>query len=214
MHRPILAYITLWFHWILAVVVLTFWKRATSPQRLVILVILLIAGSSALEYYQANLGQNNLWITHFSTLFEFLLLSRVFYIWKKKEKQKKVIFVLAIVLVVVWILSKVTIEHFDRYDSYSAGIVRTLEIIYAISLFFDILNDAHTIPWNDARVWIASGVIIYSSGVILVFVVFNELLKISAPVLRSLWNINWILLILSSSMYLRGIMCKEPKQNY
>jgi hypothetical protein len=214
MHRPILAYITLWFHWILAVVVLTLWKRATSPQRLIILVILLIAGSSVIELYLANIGQNNLWVMHFSTLFEFLLLSRVFYIWKKKARQKKVIFILALVVVVVWILSKVTIEQFDRYDSYTVGIVRIIEIIYAISLFFDILVDTHTIPWKDARVWIASGVIIYSSGVVLLFVVFNELLKISAPVLRSLWNINWILLILSSLMYLRGIMCKEPQENY
>jgi NADH:ubiquinone oxidoreductase subunit 6 (subunit J) len=174
----------------------------------------MIAGSSVLEIILIKLGKHNLWVTHFSTLIEFLLLSGVFYIWKKKKRQKQTIVILASVFIVLWIVSKYTFESFEQYDNYTTGIARVLEIAYAISLLFDILQDAHTTLWKDARIWVASGVLIYSAGVILVFVLFNELFKVSESVLRLLWHINWSLLILSSILYFRGIMCREPQENY
>jgi hypothetical protein len=212
MHDPILLTITEWFNWILAVVVLTFWRRVTLPQRLIILLIVMIAGSDLLELILTKSGKHNLWVSHFSTLIEFLLMSGVFFLWNKNGKKKSAIVLLAIAFIMLWIVSKLTFEPFDRYDSYTTGIARALEIIYAVSLLFDVLKDPNLVIKNDARVWVSSANIVYSTGCLLIFTLFNTLLKYSVELFKVLWPLNWVLLIISSSLYFKGILCRVPQE--
>jgi hypothetical protein len=214
MHDPILLTITDWFNWIIAVVVLTFWKRVTLPQRLVILLIVMIACSDLLELIFTKLGKHNLWISHFSTLIEFMLMSGVFFLWNKSRIMKSAIYFFAIAFIVLWLVSKLTFEPFDRFDSYTTGIVRALEIIYAVSLLLEVLKDPGIVIKNDARVWISSATIIYSTGCLLIFTLFNTLLQFSVDLLKTLWPMNWVLLIISSLLYFKGIMCKVPQDGY
>ncbi len=214
MHDPVLLTITVWFQWILAIVAMTFWRRAAIAQRLVILLFVLIAGSYLLEEFLIKLGRHNLWVSHYSTLIEFLLMSGVFVIWNNNGKKKSAIVVLAIAFIMLWIVSKLTFEPFDRYDSYTTGIARALEIIYAVSLLFDVLKDPNLVIKNDARVWVSSANIIYSTGCLLIFTLFNTLLKFSVELFKVLWPLNWILLIISSSLYFKGILCKVPQEGY
>jgi hypothetical protein len=141
-------------------------------------------------------------------------MSGVFFLWNESKKKKSAIFVLSTIFVVLWVISKLTFESFDLYDSYTTGIARALEIIYAVSLLFDVHKDPSVMIKNDARVWVSSANIMYSAGCLLIFTLFNALLKFSVELFKVLWPMNWVLLIISSLLYFKGILCRVPQEGY
>jgi hypothetical protein len=74
-----------------------------------------------------------------------------------------------------------------------------------MSIFFDILKDFNVPLKNDPRIWFASGIIIYSTGSLLLCILFMEIAKLPIEFFKAIWRINLILNIVSELLYARGI---------
>jgi hypothetical protein len=104
-------------------------------------------------------------------------------------------------------VGKCTFEPFSVFDSYTSTIAKMVYIVVATSMLFNIQKDSLSVLRIDARVWVASGLIIYSAGTLLMFALFNVMLKESPNLVKAIWPVNWLLYIIVNLFYARAIWC-------
>jgi len=204
----ILFYIMLFLECIIAVWVLFRWKHSTVQQRLIILLLVAAPIIAIADLWMALHYIRNLWVAHISTLIEYVLVLSMCYLWKPKTINKSILLVGIIAFIVLWIVSKFTFETLYRADSYTSSIAKIIEIITAGLLLFDVLGDSNVVVKTDARVWVSSGIIIYSAGTLFLFALQNIMLDNSPELIKTLWPINWILSIVFTFLLARGIWCR------
>jgi hypothetical protein len=172
-----------------------------------------MALSALAEYLMGIYGIHNIWVIHLSTIIEFLIIVSMFFLWEKNIYRKQTILILGCFYVIFWILAKSTFESLDNIDVYTSIVAQAIYIVLAVSLLFNVFKDAQISLKNDPRIWIASGLLLYSAGTIFVASLFNEILNAMPELLNTLWHINWILVILITLFFARGIWCQVPKVN-
>ncbi|MBN1397299.1 MAG: hypothetical protein JXA06_04625 [Bacteroidetes bacterium] len=211
MNIPVLVYITLFTECIVAMWVVYRWRYSTKPQRLISFLIIFTAISAIADIIMAFYNINNLWLGNISNLVEYAIILYVCYLWKSK-KISKIILISGITgYSILWIISKFTFEPIFMPDSYTSVIAKIIEIIVSALILFDVLQDTDIKLKNDVRLWFSSGVIIYSSGTLFLFGLFNMMLDTSPELIRTLWPINWILSIVYILLLARGVWCRTAR---
>jgi hypothetical protein len=184
------------------------WKQSTKAQRFLIIFVIEMFVVGFVEVMLSYFHRHNLWLISLSTLAEYILIVIIFYYLKTKERDKSLLLLVGVSFILFWLISKLTFEPFSTFNGYTSVVARLLQIFISVSILFDILKDPNVRLKNDPRIWIASGIITYSTGSLLLCILFMEILKISPQLIKALWPINWILIIVSDLLYARGIWCQ------
>jgi len=211
MDRPILSYIMLAVESAVAVLVIFRWKHTTIHQRPIILLLIATPAIAITELWMGFNGIRNLWVAHIATLLEYVLILSTYYIWEPKTINKRILLIWIISFIVLWVISKFTFETFYFLDIYTSIIAKIIEIITSALVLFNVLEDPDAIVKTDARVWISSGIIIYESGTLFLFALFNIMLDTSPELIKTLWPINWILSIVFTLLLARGVWCRATQ---
>jgi hypothetical protein len=209
---PLLLYITIVVQTVVAVWALFFWKRSTFSQRCIIILLVEMSLSSIIERAMGMHHIHNLWVMHISTLIEFLIIMTMFYGWKKTRTEKRLLILISCAFALFWSASKIFFESFEQMDTYSYAVAQMIYISLAMSLLFDVLKDSKTLLKHDARIWIASGMVIYSTGTLVVVSLFNVIVTSMPQLFITVWHINWVLVIITALFYARGIWCQVPHE--
>lgn len=185
-----------------------FWKRSSAPQRYAIVYLVEMAVSGLVEYLMSIKGIHNIWVIHLSTIIEFIIIGLMFYVWEKNLYFKRAILVFGFCYIVFWLIAKASFESFSKLDTYTSIAAQVMYIVLAVNMLFNVLRDTHIPLKNDARLWMASGLLIYSAGTLFIVALFNTILEVMPEMLNVLWHINWILVIVIILFYARGIRCR------
>jgi hypothetical protein len=211
MKHPLIGFLTIALELVIAVWASFFWKRSTFSQRCIIVLIAEIALSGIIEAWAGLYNIRNLWVIHFSMLLEFLIITAMFYGWKKRKRAKSLLLVLCCLFLFLWVLSKYSFEPFTQMDSYTSN-ASVFFIAVASSVFLDVTKDRQTVIMSDPRIWAAAAILIYSSGSLILVSLFNDMLRVSIDFLRKIWQINIALVIISTFLFARAIWCTGTKQ--
>jgi hypothetical protein len=206
---PILAYIA--FGAILFAMLVGGFNYRNLPRALRILVWLL-SFNVVLTTVERILGMNNiknLWMMHISTAVEYLLFFFIFYIWIEFSRTRLVLKTALVLFSCLWIISKFTFEPFSQADDLTAAVSKVIQIFFSSLLLVDVIKESDIVWKKDSRFWIASGTIIYCSGTIFLFALFNPMLAASRELLKTVYMINWILVILANVFYSIGFLCRK-----
>jgi hypothetical protein len=210
---PPLLFATFCIEGIVTIWALFQWKQSEFQQRFLIVFLTMISMVEITESWMALYNIHNLWLINVSSFGECLALLGLFYSWKTKIKDKRLIAVIAILFVIIWCLSKFTFEPFDQIGSFTSGIAKLIEIAFAIWILFDVLKDPKASPKIEPRIWAASAVIIYAAGSLLLFALFYTMLRESHQLFKTVWPINWLLMDISFLLYARAIWCPGTKSD-
>jgi hypothetical protein len=189
------------------------WKSVRGAQRVLIVLLIEIPCSSWLETFASLGGKNNLWVIHVSTLCEFLLVVSMFILWKERRGEKRALLYLCCLFAMVWVIGKLTFEPMIRFDSYTGAAARVIETIIAIAALVDVLNGRLPDIRKDPRFWVSSAIIIYSTGSLMMVVLFNEMMSISSELVKKVWPFNWLLFAASLVLMARGLMCRVDRRD-
>jgi hypothetical protein len=179
------------------------------PLRILVWLIVFNVGETAIEWTLASFSIHNLWISHINTLVEFFFMVLLFSSWVKQKRIRLVLLVCFMTFIVLWITSKFSFEPFTHIDGWTATLSKILQVVFSIVLLLDVVKEVEIIWTNDPRFWVAAGIIIYSAGSLFMFALFNKMLMVSPDRLRFVWSLNWILMIVSNLLYVRGFLCKK-----
>ncbi len=154
------------------------------------------------------------WVVHVYTLFEYGFLVWLFSLWERHPNRQKWLRMSIAVFAVIWLLSKVFIEDLSRFDSYTTsleGVV--LMAVSAYSLFMLSYEDT-TVMYLDPRFWVACGILIYFTGSLMLFALFNLSEAFAFPNSIFRWPIHSILNIVKNLCFLGAFLCHNQRRNY
>jgi hypothetical protein len=211
MRFPVLFYVAIVIQGIVVLVGGFRYRSLPHPLRLLEWLLLFIFMWGFIEWIFASHGINNLWMSHVSTVVEFVTVTLIFSSWLKFRYSHQMLFVLLIGFAILWIVSKFTFEPFARFDGLTAALSKILQITLSVLLLIKLVkeSDSEVVWTQDPRLWVAIGIILYSAGSLFIFALFNKMLQVSPDRLIQVWSLNWTLIILSNLLYAWSFLCKK-----
>jgi hypothetical protein len=147
--------------------------------------------STSVTYWMGRSNINNLWVLHLYTLLSTLVLLYVFVIWENHPAVRRVMSGSAFFFAVIWGLSKLFLEDFALFDSFTMPLAAVLLVSAAVRTLWSITGSTKHSVVRDARFWVAVGVIIECCTTVLSFSAGNLLLA-DRSVFLSLFGVYWI----------------------
>jgi hypothetical protein len=154
-------------------------------------------------------SKNNLFLYHFSTPIQYAILCYYFLLLFGQNKNKKILFVSAISVVIVLILSLFfnSISQYFSYASMMKNIIITiLVLIYFRKIFISSVNYENPVEEN---VWICTGLFIYSLGNFFIEGSFNYLMEEAKDISHKLYYLHVALDFLFSIIFICAVAFKK-----
>ena len=154
---------------------------------------------------------NNLWMMHLFTPIQFGLLMWIFSFWFEGPIRSVALLSIPI-FTLFWVIMLLFFESFTQFNTYTRPVeALVLIVVSGYTLYKTNKEDAETI-FRMPRFWVASGTLIYFSGMILLYAVSNNLLAMSMETLRMVWlTIQTSSQIMSNLLFIGGFLCLSPR---
>ena len=139
--------------------------------------------------------ESNLWLIHLYTLTEFILLG-LFYksVLKRPQWLNQNFKLILLVGSVLVIANTLFLQPITQFNSYAETMENIILIGFSISLFFHIINEESELYQSKALKWINSGILLYLSGSLFIFLFSQYSMDILPDhFLHYLWLFNLIL---------------------
>ena len=144
-----------------------------------------------LASYLKNLGINNLYLSHYYFILQFLLLSYFYYQVLENDFQKKIIKItVPLCLLILGIQYWYNLELFYKFNLFEIFITSFLLIIFAMFHFYNILNE------KRIYYYINSGIFIYLFGSTFLFITGNLINTLTNDFRNIIWILNGFLYII------------------
>jgi len=206
---PLTFYLCLYFITLVSVIGIVKYKHLSNSLRFIEWYVVSSVISAWIEHVLGSYYHiHTLWLFHFNTFIELLLVLFALYHWRSSELNGKLLKWSFYVYAIVWIVGMFTFEPLTMSDDYSGSISQLIQLGFSIWLLFTVLEDDSVIWKNDPRFWVASGIILYCASTFFLFSLFDVLLSKSSQMLRTLTYLNWWFIILTYIFYLRAFLCK------
>jgi hypothetical protein len=160
--------------------------------------------SSIVMKLYAMEGQNNMPAFHVYTILEFLLLSLFYRQLFKGKKLYRLIPAAAVLYTGFWIINILLWQPLTKYNSYSRSAEALLLILYALAYFKYMLDGQLALPYYKAINWINTGLLLYFSGALSLFICGN-LIMTSLALNTIIWNIHASLVLLMYLFFTIGL---------
>ncbi len=152
------------------------------------LLVFLAAFTFLISFVLWKKGINNLFILHFYTIFEFLLLSLYYYIELKGFIIKKLYIAVVAAFVIFSIANSVFLEPLTVNNTYARAVESLILISFSITVFYRIVKEARILKLEESPVfWINSAVLLYFSGNLFLFTFSNYVLTMTQGTGMQVW---------------------------
>jgi len=195
------------------------WKKSFKIFSILLcitLIIELFAISWEWDFYKNNiwnLPQSNLWIYNGFTTVRHIFLMTFFYYIINSPILKKMILWTSFIFFIFSLINYCLIQTPFKVNSYSMIISNTLITSIVILFFKQILNDRKVIRLiSSTEVWIGIGILLYYSGTLPLFILFNKLIASNSPLLTTLLFINDGLNVIMYSLFFTAFLCSPQIQ--
>jgi hypothetical protein len=209
MRIPVLYYLCLLIQIITALVGGFRYRNLPRPVRILEWLMIVSVIDSGLKWLLISFHVHTLWTSHFYTLIELICIVSMYSLWMEQHGKKMILKLCLFVFIFLWIVSKFSFEPLSIADDGTAAVSKVFQIVFSAYLLLLIVKE-NTLVWtNDPRFWIVTSTIIYAAGSLFWYALFNKMLEISPDLLKQSYSLNWILLIVSNLLYVRGFLCKK-----
>lgn len=209
MRLPILFYFSLLVEIVTALVGGFRYRNLPCPLRILEWLIIISLLEVGLQWTMASYNIRNLWTSHFYTLIEIVFVVLMYSSWMKKRQNRFMLSLCLSAFVVFWIISKFTYEPLSLLDGWTAAISKVLQITFSAYMLVDIVKESDIVWTSDSRFWVGAGIIIYSAGSLFFSALYNMMLQDSPDRLKLVYSMNWVLIIVSNLLYVRGFLCRR-----
>lgn len=141
--------------------------------------------------YLKSIHENNLFLSHFYFILQFILLSFFYLEVINNQFQRKIIKIaIPICLVVLGIQYYYNKDLFNKFNLFEIFITSFLLIIFSMFHFYNILNE------KKKYYYINTGILLYLFGSTVLFMSGNLISKLDLAPSRIIWILNSILYII------------------
>ena len=184
-------------------------SHLSKPVRILTVLCILACVNIAAQFYLASLRLTNYFISDFYSVVEVSLLCTVFCFSIVSRGTRRVLTAMAVLYVAFWVVDMVWFHNPAQIDSVMAIVSRFFLVVMSLVTLQTAMRDEASHITGRPVFWVVIGVLLYSSGTMVVFAVSNELLNLDPSYFDIAWHVNWSLLIIANLAYTRGMLCKS-----
>lgn len=164
------------------------------------------------EYILSMKHINNYFLINYYFLIDSLFLSVVYSYSIEDKRTKRIILILAMLFIVIWVIDKLIFAVPGQMNNEMAVTSRIFIIVASIMIVLAMMKKTDSLLIDKPIFWVSMGYALYSAGVLFIFGLSNELLKIGMFYFQIAWHINWSLAIVANLMFTRGFFCRAKQQ--
>ena len=208
MSIPLLGYVCFAVSFVPAVVGLFRYGKMSTPMRLLTALCALAVLNDVTSLILGRMKINNQLLANVYVLVELVLITAVYYFSTVAGRFKRALLGSASLFVLVWLVDVTFFDPLTEMNSTMAAISRLFLIAQSFMMITVVSRDSAGQLSKRAVFWIASGVILYSTGTFIVAAFGSRLLDINVSFFVIAWHINWSLLIVTNLFYTKGMLCE------
>jgi len=182
--------------------------KLNRAMRILTLLSVLACFNIAAQYLLAAWRIKNYFISDYYRVVEISLLCAVFQFSVGSKGPRIVLRALGILFIVIWIVDMIYFHNPELLNSGMAMTSRIFLIVMSLVTLQAATKDEKPHLLERPIFWVGIGVVLYSSGTLLVLGLSNQLLKLGQTYFVVAWHINWSLLIAANLFYTKGMLCK------
>lgn len=153
--------------------------------------------------------KNNTAILHLFVVISTCFFMRIYFLAFYSATLKWLTIFLGLITLVIVFINAIWIEGISAYPSISNTAESVFLIVLALLYFYQLLNRQEFIHIEkQAFFWINSGVLIYFSVNIFLFMLFS---RIAADEIQHYWVIHSVSNLIANLLYAIGLLCKPQK---
>lgn len=176
------------------------YKYLTRELKILGLFFVFGAAIDSLSWYYSFVGVPNLWLFHLYTLVEFSVLMYVMSLWMGEGLQRRLLQLSVLCFSILWLISKVTFESIQRFDSFTASFSNLLLVLAGVYLIQQFSVGLFRTTLVNPKFWICASILLYYS-VNLVLIAVGNLVYVRW--LQSVIN------VLANILYAIGFACSR-----
>jgi hypothetical protein len=174
------------------------------------LIILMIAWIIATVF--AFQGKNNHVILNVVSMIEFGLLLWVVSLWQKNSRIQLAIRITIIAYVIILLSEIIVMQNINDFTTFSGPLEYVMFIVFSALTLYGVNQDTNSILTDQPRFWISSGILLFSSGALVVIIFSRWLLQNNPSLLKNALIIQSVSSSVANILYFVGFRCHYKMQ--
>lgn len=187
------------------------YRRLDPDVRLLAVLCIVAAVQLTLSYVLSLLTIRNYVVLNNYRPIELVLIGAVLYGLVEHALVRRIVVLCVSLYVVVWIVDLFTLDDPTQINNRMGMLSRLIVIVMALPALYDGQRTTSG-PFSQSPLfWVGTAALVYASGTLLVVGFSNYLIGGSKETFISVWQINWVLLIMNNLFYTKGLLCKPQR---
>lgn len=188
-----------------ALLALLLFKKQNAPLKYLSYLLWVATLVEIAAYFLAQNQIPNLPLLHVYVIIEFALLGWMYQLYLYRFYPKYLIPVIIVVFTFLSILNSIFVQKIQTFNTYARALENLLLIVFALSFFYKLLKELKVKYLEKKPIfWINTGILIYFSGSLFIFIFSNFLVKRLA-LNTQMWIIHAFLNIVHNIFYAIGL---------
>ena len=185
------------------------YRSFEKPRRLlaVLCVLAVVQVGSELLLGLLRHGSNYFLSTYY-WLAELLLLGGVYAMALHSRRKKHALYAISLSFTIYWLIDVLFFDDPGQINIRIAVVSRVLLVAMSLLTLHERMGTPSIPPRQQGMFWLTIGVVIYSSGTVLLMGASNELLKLGLGYFVAAWHINWALTIIANLFLFQALRCR------
>ncbi len=171
------------------------YKALSKDQKLIFLFVIATFVNDSLSLLLKVLHETNLWVYHFFVPVSFVIVLRVYaHHLSRNLFVNRTFNIVSLTFVALAVINSVWVQKLDDFNSNMISLSSFIYMILAIRYFYRLIKTRKQERLErEPMVWFNTGVLLYHSGSLILFLFVNNLIDGSPDLLLSSWWMNAIL---------------------
>ena len=165
----------------------------------------------SLQYLYALHYGNNLWLSYLFTPIEFGILAWLLSFWEEDGWKRHGMQLSTIFFALLCLASTVFIENIRLFGGFTRPLECLMLALFSGRILRLQFHTSETQLFTRPQFWVSTAILIYFSGLAVLYSLSNALLGVSMDVLRAAWMIHAPLNIFANICYGAAIACPQTR---
>lgn len=166
---------------------------------------------SVCQFYLASKRINNLWLTHLFTPIQYAFFAWTLSLWQRNVRLQRVVQISVLAFAAMCFASIILLEDLRIFNNYSRPLESILLVVlsgYGLFLIKELETDS---LMRQPAFWASAAILLYFSGMVVLYSLSNSLLHASVGTLRVAWIAHSIVSVISNSFFAAAFLCRPAR---
>lgn len=157
--------------------------------------------------------EDNAWLYNLSTILEFMILSRLFYLHTISKKIRIFNFVLQLLFLISSVINLIFVQKLWVFNSYTVVLGFSFLVLIACFSEYDLMiKGSSGAVFKNPILWISAGVTLFYTGSFFIMGMYNIIIKKYMPLFDTLKNVLQALNMIMYLFFIVAVLCLPKKK--